>query len=229
MRALPEPPGLTFPQVWFAPQVPFANALSSRGRVMLNVVFPFGFDIRCSTRCFMLGEYKVGRCTRQCHQQKRPLREGEWYYSVVLEGDEEYERRDYSAEAWEGPPEGALGYWKNRMPTSDERKLVLAPSEVLIDLLRQMENFPEKAKTRYLLGLMLLRRKVVQLAAAETATADNSDLLRVTVPVDGSVIEVPTCEISRSESDQLLEELNELLYCEASDIEDDETETQSEE
>ena len=101
----------------------------------------------------MLGEYKVSRCSRQCHQLGRPLREGEWYYSVVLESDEEYERRDYSAEAWQGPPEGAIGVWKNRMPTSDERKMVLAPSEVLIDLLRQMADFPEKAKTRYLLAL----------------------------------------------------------------------------
>ena len=106
----------------------------------------------------MLDGYKVNRCTRQCYSLERPLREGESYYSVVLPGEEELERRDYSAEAWDGPPEDAIGWWKNRMPTADEKKLVLAPKEVLIDLLRQMSAFPEQAKSRYLLALMLLRK-----------------------------------------------------------------------
>ncbi len=171
----------------------------------------------------MLGEYKVSRCSRKCHKLGRPLREGERYYSVVLESGQEYERRDYAAEAWEGPPEGAIGVWKNRMPTADERKLVLAPSEVLIDLLRQMADVPEKAKTRYLLGLMLLRRKIVQRAVAEPDQAA-SQALRVKVPADGSIIEIPTCDIGRSESDRLLEELNELLYCDAAELKDQDVE-----
>ena len=116
----------------------------------------------------MLGEYKVGRCTRVCHSQSRPLREGEWYYSVVLESDEEFVRQDYSAESWTGPPENAIGWWKNRMPMSDEKKLVLAPPEVLIDMLRQMEAVPSRAKSRYLLALMLMRRKLVRSAPVET-------------------------------------------------------------
>ena len=162
----------------------------------------------------MLGEYKVSRCTRQCFALQRPLREGEWYYSVVIESGDEYERRDYSAESWKEPPEGAIGWWKNRMPTSDEKKMVLAPPEVLIDLLRQMEQFPDKAKSRYLLALMLMRRKLVRpVTAGDDGPED--DVLRVEVTVDGSTLEIPTCKISRSESDSLRDELNELLYCEA--------------
>lgn len=184
----------------------------------------------------MLGEYKVNRCTRQCYAQRRPLRDGEWYYSVVLEADEDYIRRDYSADSWEGPPEGAIGWWKNRMPAADEKKLVLAPPEVLIDLLRQMGEFPAKEKCRYLLALMLMRRRIVRPAktlqetseSAETEKEDESsvdpdspppsvprELLRVEVVADGSVIEVPICAITRSESDAVKEELDELLYCEA--------------
>lgn len=162
----------------------------------------------------MLGEYKVSRCTRQCFALQRPLREGEWYYSVVIESGDEYERRDYSAESWKEPPEGAIGWWKNRMPTSDEKKMVLAPPEVLIDLLRQMGQFPDKAKSRYLLALMLMRRKLVRpVTAGDDGPED--DALRVEVIVDGSTLEIPTCKISRSESDSLRDELNELLYCEA--------------
>ena len=169
----------------------------------------------------MLGEYKVGRCTRQCHSQRRPLREGEWYYSVVSESNEEYIRRDYSAESWSGPPEDAVGWWKNRMPTSNEKRTVLAPPEVLVDLLRQMEGSPAKAKGRYLLALMLSRKKIVRPADPSSEQRDGVECLRVEVVATGDVIEVPVCKITRSESDSLRDELNDLLYCEAEENESD--------
>jgi hypothetical protein len=143
------------------------------------------------------------------------LRAGEYYYSVVLESGDEYLRQDYSAESWQGPPAGAVGWWKCRMPTSDDRKMVLAPPEVLIDLLRQMEQFPDKAKSRYLLALMLMRRKLVRPVADQEDSDSKAEVLRLEVLVDGSTIDVPICKVARSESESLRDELNELLYCEA--------------
>lgn len=169
----------------------------------------------------MLGEFKVNRSTRQCHTLKRPLREGEWYFSVISESGDDYIRHDYSAEAWTGPPRDAIGWWKKRMPTTDQRKLVLAPPEVLIDLLRQMDQFPDKAKIRYLLALMLMRRRLVKPADSSDANPVPEKTIRVEVIADGSTIDVATCEISRGESDLLRDDLNELLYCEASADEDE--------
>ena len=171
----------------------------------------------------MLGEYKLTRCTRQCYIQKRPLREGEYYYSVIVEAGDDFERRDYSAEAWEGPPENAIGHWKLRIPKSDEKKLVVAPKEVLINLLREMEHVPEKRKARYLLALMMLRRRMVRPAPADSSTSP--EVLQIQVIEDDSIISVPACEVGRSESETLLEELNTLLYCDADAV----TELESEE
>ncbi|QDT04389.1 hypothetical protein K227x_27800 [Rubripirellula lacrimiformis] len=168
----------------------------------------------------MLGEYKLNRCTRQCHALKRPLREGEWYYSVISESGDDYVRHDYSAESWTEPPEGAVGWWKKQMPTSAARKMVLAPPEVLIDLLRSMEPFPEKAKSRYLLALMLMRRRLIRPAAESDKSELAENQMRIEVIADGSTIDIETCEISRSESETLRDELNELLYCEAAPDED---------
>ena len=159
----------------------------------------------------MLGEYKVSRSTRQCHVQGRPLREGEWYYSAIIESGDDYLRRDYSAESWTEPPEDAIGWWKKRMPKADEKKLVLAPPEVLIDLLRQMERFPERAKSRYLLALLLMRKRLVRPASS----GDDPAVMVVEVVSDSSQIGIPICTIGRSESETLRDGLNELLYCDA--------------
>ena len=168
----------------------------------------------------MLGEYKVNRCTRRCHSLGRPLREGEWYYSVIMESGDDYERRDYSAESWSGPPEEAIGWWKAQMPTAEQKQMVLAPNEVLVDILRQMAALPAKAKSRYLLALMLLRRKVVRAYESTGESADESlpadvQVMNLEVVADGSTIEVEVCDITRGEANTLSDELNQLLYCEA--------------
>ena len=137
---------------------------------------------------------------------------------MVLESDDELVRQDYSAEAWKGAPEGAIGWWKNRMPTADEKRMVPAPPEMLVDLLHQMGKFPQRAQSRYLLALMLMRRKIVR--PIHQSPKDNQTML-VEVIADNSRIEIPVCEIDGSQAEELRGELNELLYCEAEPDEDD--------
>lgn len=175
----------------------------------------------------MLGDYKVTRCSRQCFAEQRPLKEGEWYYSVVMhaapDSGHDFERRDYSADAWTQPPEGAIAHWKCRMPMEGEKKLVLAPRAVLVDLLRQMEAVPDQAKTRYLLALMLLRRRFVRQidsrSGAEIDAIEPKLQLHLEVVEDGTTIDVEECAITRDEAQTLSASLNEMLYCEASEFE----------
>lgn len=162
----------------------------------------------------MLQDYKVGRCSRRCFAQDRPLRPGEWFYSVVIEDDQgDLTRRDYSQEAWTEPPEAALGWWKGRMPQSGTRKLVLAPDAVLIDLLRQLKGDPERGELAYLMALLLLRRRVVR--PLEGRAASEPGVLAVETIADGARLDVTEREIRPADAVRLRDELNELLYCEA--------------
>ena len=101
------------------------------------------------------------------------------------------------------------------MPTSEEKKMVLAPPEVLVDLLRQMENIPERQKSRYLLALMLMRRRVLKAANPPQETRDQLDYMRVLIASTGEEMGILIPRITREEADLLRDELNELLYCEA--------------
>jgi hypothetical protein len=167
----------------------------------------------------LLADFKVNRCSRRCHALSRPLRDGEWYYSVVIEQGDDLVRRDYSAEAWTEPPEGTVGWWKGRMPLAGTRKLVLAPDAVLIDLLRGLGDAVDRRPLRYLLALTLLRRRVVTVIeqkeedTKEPKHAD--DVLHLRVLSDGSDIDVTTCAISKRQTESLQVALQELLYCEA--------------
>lgn len=168
--------------------------------------------------CSVLPDFKVSRCSRRCYALERPLRPGEVFYSVVIEAEDgQLKRRDYSAEAWKEPPEGALGWWKAKMPEAGQRKLVLAPDPVLIDLLGQLAADPERAELAYLLSLLLLRRRVVrpvEETATEEGTAPLGKMLLETT-ADQRQIEITECSIRPADAAKLRDELHELLYCEA--------------
>ncbi len=166
-----------------------------------------------------LADYKVNRSTRRCCIENRELRDGEWYFSVVIEDGDQLVRRDYSAAAWSGPPDGAIGWWKCRMPEAGQRKLVLAPDAVLVDHLRRMSADPQQSALCFLLALTLLRRRIVRVVPSQPGTEQDrpAGSMRLQIIVDGSEIEIEEVEITRRQAESLTEALQELLYCEASD------------
>ena len=61
-------------------------------------------------------DYELQRCTRHCAVTERELQPGETFFSTLTAEGAELARRDYSVEAWQGPPAGVVGWWKSKMP-----------------------------------------------------------------------------------------------------------------
>ncbi len=108
-------------------------------------------------------DYEVERFTRQCAATGRALAEGEEFYSVLVAEGGQVRRRDYSAAAWQGPPEEAIGWWKSRVPTRQSHRARLAPGDVLLNLLQELEGVAGQEELRYLLALWLVRRRQLRL------------------------------------------------------------------
>jgi len=107
-------------------------------------------------------EYEIQRCTRHCATTGRELAAGEAFYSTLAARGAELVRQDYSAEAWSGPPEGVVGWWKSQMPDPRARRAQLAPNDVILELFEQLAEQPEKEEMRYVLALLLVRRRVMR-------------------------------------------------------------------
>lgn len=92
--------------------------------------------------------------------------------SALVRDGAALERIDCAAEVWQEPPPGTLAWWRSRYAAAGPAGPVLAPPDVLLDVLEEMESRPEEAALRYLLALQLVRRKVLRIvepAAAEAA------------------------------------------------------------
>src|ERR1041385_8028069 len=107
-------------------------------------------------------DYEVQRFTRHCATSGRELVAGEGFYSALVARGAQVVRLDYAAEDWQGPPEGALGWWKSQVPGRDAKKLHWAPNEVMLELLEQLDGQADKLDMRYVLALLVVGRRALR-------------------------------------------------------------------
>ncbi len=113
-------------------------------------------------------DFEVQRCTRRCAKTDRELEPGEVFYSVLAPEESEIVRRDYCQQAWEGPPEDVVGWWKSQMPEANAKRANWAPNDVMLDYFQQLEQCVDKQDVRYVLALLMTRRRLLRFEDTET-------------------------------------------------------------
>jgi hypothetical protein len=109
----------------------------------------------------MIADYPILANTRTCAASGRPLNPGEKVHSVLIAEGAQVVRRDYSQEAWQGPPAGSIAHWVSRVPTVQQKRRLTFDDELLMSAFERLADEPDAQKTqfRYVLALLLLRRR----------------------------------------------------------------------
>jgi hypothetical protein len=156
-------------------------------------------------------DYDIQRFTRHCAKTGRELKPGETFYSVLAADGARIVRQDFAADAWQGPPEGALGWWKSHVPTQSTHKVSWAPNDVMLELLEQWESDSAKQDMRYVLSLLLVRRRVLRLEEAETNEA-GQEVSALYCPRRETTYRVITSMPSDERAVEIQNELGQLLF-----------------
>ena len=159
-------------------------------------------------------DYEIQRCTRHCSVTERDLAPGEYFYSALVSDGAEMERLDYSIDAWSGPPQNAVGWWKSRMPVANEKRMRWAPNDVMLEFFGQLEQQPDKQDMRYVLALLLVRRRVMRLEERELGE-NGAEILVLYCPRRETTYRVPESAPEDSRIDEIQEELARLLFADA--------------
>jgi hypothetical protein len=155
-------------------------------------------------------DYEIQRCTRHCAATGRELAPGEQFYSVLVAEGAETKRYDYSAEAWTGPPEKALGWWKSRIAGRHSRRAGWAPNDVMLEYFEELTEQPAEKDKRYVLALLLVRRRVLRQEETE-ADAEGREVLVLYCPRRETTYRVPAAPPDPARTEQIQEELARLL------------------
>jgi len=122
-------------------------------------------------------DYEIQRCSRRCSATDRELRDGETCYSVLLAEGGQVVRRDFSAEAWPAPPENALGWWKSTVVDPNAGRPHWAPNDVMLSYFERLSEDPTAEDARYVLALLLVRRRVLRVEGREQDLAGKDTLV----------------------------------------------------
>jgi hypothetical protein len=106
-------------------------------------------------------EYEIQGPTRVCAATGRKLKAGDRFYGVLSEDGGRFVRTDYAADAWAGPPAGAIAYWAGKVPAADKPRKPVVNDELLLDCFARLKEStePDGLNFRYVAALLLMRRK----------------------------------------------------------------------
>lgn len=159
-------------------------------------------------------DFDIKSCSRRCAATDRELLPGETYYSVLVPVGSDVVRRDYCAEAWTDPPDDAVAWWRSQMPEANAKKMQVAPSDVLLSYFEQLEGQAEKADARYVLALLLIRRRIARLETTETDEQGLEQLV-LFCPRTETEYRTPVIMPSDQRAAEIQNELGNLLFNEA--------------
>jgi hypothetical protein len=156
-------------------------------------------------------DYQIQSSTRRCAVTGRELQPGERYYSVLLEEGGSFVRKDYSREAWTGPPPGAFSFWQGRLPTGTAPRRPPIDDDLLVECFTRLEGElePNRLSFRFVLALLLIRRKRFRLE--DTRKLGGQEVLAVRCTRSGTRHEVLDPGLSDGELESVQEDVFRVL------------------
>jgi hypothetical protein len=127
-------------------------------------------------------DYQIQPNTRRCAITGRELQPGERFYTALLEDGDTFQRKDYCSEAWQGPPPGTFSFWSGRVPAEQGNRRPPIDDELLLDCFQRLEGQTDPARVnfRFVLALLLMRRKRLKFEDARREQAHEVLILRCT-------------------------------------------------
>ncbi len=153
-------------------------------------------------------DFNIRPISRVCAATGAALVAGNECWSVLVEENGRIVRHDYSAEAWTGPPEAAVGFWMCHVPAESGTGTQFIDPDSLFEYFVQLCESPNTVELdyQYVLALLLLRKR--RLILEQTLEIDDRPAMRL----NGSGGEGPFDVEERELTEQQILQLQDQLF-----------------
>ena len=157
-------------------------------------------------------EFDIQGPTRVCAATGRELNAGDRIYTVLTDEAGKFVRKDYAADAWPGPPAGAVAFWMGRVPASHKPRKPTFNDDLLLDCFHHLTGTPDpdRVKFRYVVALLLMRRKRLKFEDLRQADGGGHVLL-VRDAKTGSRHEIVDPRLTEAEIEAVQDEVFKVL------------------
>lgn len=155
-------------------------------------------------------DYEISRCTRRCFRSGRELRPGEVVYSLLISEGESIVRRDCSLEAWQGPPDEAVGWWKTQLPKPDHAAPKMASPLIIAQRFDQLVANEADPQLLTVMALLMVRKRILK--EDDASLERKGAVWRLHCGLTEQTYEIPRVAVDPRRVQSLQEVLLELLY-----------------
>lgn len=156
-------------------------------------------------------DYQIQPNTRRCSVTGRDLQPGETFFTALLEEGDHFLRKDFSGEAWRGPPQGTFSFWTGKVPQAQDSFKPRFDDDLLEECFHRLDGQTEPGRVnfRYVVGLLLMRRK--RLKFERVIKEGNDERICVICTRTGEKFQVTNPRLTDEEMAQVQEEVFKVL------------------
>ena len=158
-----------------------------------------------------MAEWEIQKTLGQCCRTGLEFEVGQEYFAALVQTDEGLQRRDFSVEAWQEEKPLVYCYWKTKMPSPEQKKNLFVDDEMLMAFFERLAEETEKEKVdfRFVLTLVLMRKRRLKYDSSETKDDDEVWTLKVTG--ENRTVEVVNPHLTEDQIDQLSAQMKLIL------------------
>ena len=158
-----------------------------------------------------MDEWEINKPLGQCYGTERTIESGEEYFAALVETEEGLQRRDFCADYWESRKPDVFCYWKSRLPEPGQKKQLFVDDQMLMAFFERLEKEtePEKINFRFVLALILMRKRILKYD--DTTTENGREIWRLRIVGDKQVVEVLNPNLDEEQIEQLSSQIGEIL------------------
>ncbi len=161
-----------------------------------------------------MSDWEITRPLGVCCGTDTAIESGQEYYGALVETEQGLSRRDFSVAYWEANHPPVYCYWKGRMPRENEKKQLFLDDEMLMAFFErlQTETAPEKLDFRFVLALILMRKRRLKYDSGRTE--DGREIWRLRVVGQNDLVDVINPGLSEEKIEQLSGQIGQILNAE---------------
>jgi hypothetical protein len=161
-----------------------------------------------------MAEWDIHKPTGVCSGTGRAIEPDGEFIATLVEMPQGFERRDYCAEYWIAKKPEVYCYWKSVMPKGDQKKKIFVDNGMLLAFFERLatETDEEKINFRFVLTLVLMRKRLVKYDSSETV--DGKEIWTVKITGRDEKAQVINPNLTEDKIEQLSDQLGQILQVE---------------
>ncbi len=158
-----------------------------------------------------MDEWEINKPLGQCSGTGEKIEYGEEYFAALVETEQGLVRRDFSADYWQRGKPAVFCHWKTKLPQPNQKKQMFVDDEMLIAFFERLEKEtdPEKLNFRFVLMLILMRKR--RLKYESSRTQSDTEIWHLKVTGEDRFVDVVNPHLDEKKIEQLSSQVSLIL------------------